>query len=243
MIKVDRGGEPDGLAAARTARLGKLPTDWTCPDRTRWFQQGYKVTTRVLHARQHSKCCYCEQIQVPIHNDVEHYRPWSRYWWLAWNWDNLLFACRACNQAGGKLDAFPLRPGSVALPPGSQPPGDEAPELLDPSVDDPRDHIRFELDPRGRWNIVGSSWRGTVTLHTLGLLRDEFRDLFNIHVARIVEPVIEDVRSGLATLPRDAFERLWARKCAELLDPHRAHRALSEDVLRHTFPSYPAPPP
>ena len=42
------------------------------------------------------KCCYCEQKieQFP----VEHYRPKSIYYWLAYSWDNLLFCCPKCNE-------------------------------------------------------------------------------------------------------------------------------------------------
>jgi hypothetical protein len=40
---------------------------------------------------------------------------------------------------------------------GSPAPGHELPELLDPSVDDPRDHIRFAPDPNGKWGPVGTS--------------------------------------------------------------------------------------
>ncbi len=243
MIRIDRGGEPASLGAARGKRLGNLPTDGSRPDRTPWFEEAYKSVRSVLHQRQHSKCCYCEQIQVPLHNDVEHYRPWSRYWWLAWNWDNLLFACRACNQVGGKLDSFPLSSGSAPLAFGEQPPGAEIPELLDPATDDPRDHIRFVRDPNGRWGATGISWRGTVTLHVLGLLRDEFRDRFDLHVADVVQPVVADIREAQRVRDRASFETFWYRKCDELLGPTRPFRALSEDVLRHEFPSFPSPAP
>jgi hypothetical protein len=41
---------------------------------------------------------------------------------------------------------------------------------------------------------------------------------------------------------RADFEVYWRHKCAALLDPPRPFRALSEDVLRHEFPSFPNPP-
>ena len=243
MIKVDRGPAPAALASARVKRLAKLPVDGSCPARSRSFDDGYKTVKGDLQQRQYFKCCYCEQIQVPIHNDVEHYRPWSRYWWLAWNWDNLLFACRACNQTGGKLDGFPLSPGSEHLSFGEQPPGRETPELVDPAGEDPRDHIRFALDPNGRWGIRAVSWRGRITLHTLGLLRDEFRVLFNTHVVDVVQPVVDDIRDALVTRERAAFEQFWYRKCDELLCATRPFRSLSQDVLCHEFPTFPGPPP
>jgi uncharacterized protein (TIGR02646 family) len=243
VIKVSRTAEPDGLAAARMDRVKTLSPDAAPVDGEARLAHGYQRVKAHLHEMQHMKCCYCEQIHVPIHNDVEHYRPRSKYWWLAWTWDNLLFACRACNGKGGKEDDFPLLPGSVPLGFGESAPGLELPELLDPSVDEPRDHIRFERDPNGKWAPVGASWRGAITLHIVGITRDEYRELYNRHVEKTVQPVVDDLHEAQRTRPRSEFEAFWRRKCTELLDPARQFRALSEDVLRYEFPSYPAPPP
>jgi uncharacterized protein (TIGR02646 family) len=82
----------------------------------------------------HSKCAYCESKITAIYNgDIEHFRPKGKiqeanppkpgYFWLASEWENLLFACPFCNQTNthkfnnggiveeavfGKLDQFPL---------------------------------------------------------------------------------------------------------------------------------------
>ncbi len=53
-----------------------------------------------------NKCAFCEeQVKVCIDNEledcsstVEHYRPKSIYYWLAYSWDNLLWCCYRCNQ-------------------------------------------------------------------------------------------------------------------------------------------------
>jgi uncharacterized protein (TIGR02646 family) len=57
----------------------------------------------------HGKCAYCDTSLIHITaGDIEHFRPKSTYWWwLASDWDNLLFACEKCNRSG-KNDAFPL---------------------------------------------------------------------------------------------------------------------------------------
>ncbi len=57
----------------------------------------------------HQKCAFCEQkIEKCIDNNlqecsstVEHYRPKSKYYWLAFSWDNLLWCCHKCNQNKG----------------------------------------------------------------------------------------------------------------------------------------------
>lgn len=52
-------------------------------------------------------CAYC-QCGLP-HNDrgqVEHFRPKSIYWWLAYEFSNYLLSCSTCNHC--KLNVFPL---------------------------------------------------------------------------------------------------------------------------------------
>lgn len=44
------------------------------------------------------KCAYCETpTSVVAFGDVEHYRPKSKYWWLAYCYDNYLASCQICN--------------------------------------------------------------------------------------------------------------------------------------------------
>ena len=62
------------------------------------------------------KCAYCEApTETVAHGDVEHFRPKSAYWWLAYCYDNYLFACQICNQTY-KGNAFPIA-GSAYPPP------------------------------------------------------------------------------------------------------------------------------
>jgi len=89
---------------------------------------------------------------------------------------------------------------------------------------------------------VGTSWRGVITIHIVGIDRDEFRELYNRHVEKTVTPIVDDLHEAQRMRTRPDFEAFWHRKCAELLDPVRPFRALSEDVLRHEFPSFPNPP-
>ena len=62
------------------------------------------------------KCAYCEApTAVVAFGDVEHYRPKSKYWWLAYCYDNYLASCQLCNQKykGAK---FPLKNNSLKSP-------------------------------------------------------------------------------------------------------------------------------
>ena len=61
-----------------------------------------------LYDSHNGKCCYCERKRDRKREmDVEHYRPKGKvngvdghtgYWWLAFNWNNLLWSCKTCNQ-------------------------------------------------------------------------------------------------------------------------------------------------
>lgn len=63
---------------------------------SRYKQGDIKAALQEIY---HDKCAYCEQ---PIEqSQVEHYRPKSSYYWLAFSWDNLILACGACNQGKG----------------------------------------------------------------------------------------------------------------------------------------------
>lgn len=102
-------------------------------------EQGYtiysdKSVRKLLIKMFNGKCSYCESKITAIYNgDIEHFRPKGEikdvnpskpgYFWLASEWENLLFACPFCNQTNthefrngnnieeavlGKLDQFPL---------------------------------------------------------------------------------------------------------------------------------------
>lgn len=83
----------------------------------------------------HNKCAYCETYLTRVIPDTEHFRPKKRvrdklpgsespavvkitdedgneiqhpgYFWLAYNWKNLLPSCHFCNRYEGKKDEFP----------------------------------------------------------------------------------------------------------------------------------------
>lgn len=155
------------------------------------------------------KCAYCEsRVSSNQYGDVEHYRPKGRithpdtnkpirasagthdhpgYYWLAYDWKNLLLACELCNSPShrsearrriGKWDHFPL----VDETRRAQQPGDEVheePLLINPLVEDPSEHL--DLDPL-TGVLSAKSPRGQACIDMLGLnergLPDERREAF-----------------------------------------------------------------
>ena len=69
----------------------------------------WKPAKEQLFVETRDKCAYCEATtKTTHHGDVEHYRPKSIYWWLAYCYDNYLASCQFCNQRF-KKDAFPIQ--------------------------------------------------------------------------------------------------------------------------------------
>ena len=234
MIEIARPPEPavlalvraEKLAAARDALARQASVDFT----------GYDVVKDELFAMQHRKCCYCEKLQEQAkYRDVEHYRPKSSYWWLAWTWENLLFACIDCNREQ-KRDQFPLSPGDVPLSAEQQPPGAERPLVLDPSDPsvDPRLEIEFRRERvvgRERWIPRGVTLRGRRTVEVCGLDRPNLLDLYADHVLHGVRPKLEAFFAAHAAGSMPVAFQAWERAKRGLLARERPFRALSHDAL------------
>jgi hypothetical protein len=68
----------------------------------------WKAAKPQLKLESGGKCAYCESpTDTVAHGDVEHFRPKSKYWWLAYCYDNYVYACQICNQVH-KGDEFPI---------------------------------------------------------------------------------------------------------------------------------------
>ncbi len=75
------------------------------------FHQRFKQSDikEKLKSIYNDKCAFCEQEIIECIDNkledcsstIEHYRPKSIYYWLAYSWDNLLWCCHRCNQNKG----------------------------------------------------------------------------------------------------------------------------------------------
>jgi uncharacterized protein (TIGR02646 family) len=145
------------------------------------------------------KCAYCEGSIASQNGDIDHFRPKKRvsndnykpiqghkgYYWLAYEWTNLLPSCLKCNQRKiwekdegnitvGKLDRFPLEDENKRVfDPGTDL-SSETPLLINPLIEYPEDHLEVEL----RTGII--TWktpRGKKCVEVFGLnIRDDLRD-------------------------------------------------------------------
>src|SRR5215218_6764526 len=100
----------------------------------------WKTAKAQLKLESGGKCGYCEgKADHVAHGDVEHFRPKDVYWWLAYSYDNYVFACQICNQSY-KGTNFPVAGARLPEP---QTPADLAdlvasiaPDPLDPGAVD-----------------------------------------------------------------------------------------------------------
>jgi len=96
-IKKDLAAVPASLDSKLTQQRRQELIDKKAYISQNIYHSRYKMKDimTALHNIYHSKCAFCEQkIEFP---QVEHFRPKNIYYWLAYSWDNLLFACLGCN--------------------------------------------------------------------------------------------------------------------------------------------------
>jgi uncharacterized protein (TIGR02646 family) len=148
-----------------------------------------------LLSDQHRKCCYCESRPTSVsYGDVEHFRPKGGYqqvrggplhkpgyYWLAYAWDNLYFACHLCNQEF-KRNYFPLRNPTKRARCHIDPLAQEQPLLIDPATEDPARYLTFRQDAIAPKR---ASRRGQACIEAFGLDRPELISRRIEHLKRL----------------------------------------------------------
>lgn len=164
------------------------------------------------------KCMFCEgNYAAGAHLDAEHYRPKGGvtqlndqthlrqsidhpgYYWLAYEWHNILLACSKCNGKHpdgegdkphpGKLNEFPICGSCRVCLPSSNPEDwwkelqEEKPLLLHPYFDEPEKH--FEARRFGV--IYGLTEHGRATIETCDLNRPRLRAAREREESNVVE--------------------------------------------------------
>lgn len=169
------------------------------------------VKTALVHM-QHEKCAFCEAKPLHVSNgDVEHFRPKAAvrqadaeplvrpgYYWLAYEWTNLLFACERCNRRH-KKNLFPLQDAARRARTPRAELTEEAPLFIDPSAEDPalyigfRDHVPY---------AIGGNPRGESTIEALGLRRPELMADRERHLAQfgVLRALMDEEFSALEKL-------------------------------------------
>lgn len=151
-----------------------------------------------LNKLYYGKCAYCESFSEPASTiEVDHYRPTSKYRWLAFEWSNLLPACKKCNSK--KSNRFPLQDEKLKFNSSN---GDnykvdsktlmdkEKPLLLNPELDNPTDHLVY-TPPYGEIASKSDSLKGEKTIEICGLNRDGLQEAYKRQIDRIVDTIAD----------------------------------------------------
>lgn len=181
---------------------------------------GHPSVKTALRQAQHDKCCFCEaKIMHVSPGDIEHFRPKRAfcqqsggrilkpgYFWLAYDWNNLLLSCEQCNRRH-KRNFFPLlNPGQRASTP-ALPLANEQPLFINPALEDPAAFIVFRKE---RAIAINRNARGRITIQALGLNRPELLDRRQVWLS-----VLQGLQKNHAKL----------RQALNLLGPHQQVQA------------------
>lgn len=138
----------------------------------------------VLKTIHYHKCAFCESKTESLH--VEHFRPKTTYYWLAYSWDNLLLACPHCNSYKSKkfeIEGTPARYDANCLNNihslSTEYDKEERPKLVNPEREDIL-HV-LEVDKLGNLSSQDVRVQHTIDICKLNrpYLTDERKQIFD----------------------------------------------------------------
>lgn len=198
---VQINGDPANIKASEDIYKGKVIN----PDNS-----SSNTVTIALKGLYNNKCAYCEKLCY--YPRVEHFRPKGRvrgnqplangYYWLCYEWTNLLPSCHECNSVEAKGDKFPIKSLRKSTFPvlGNPPVFDATQNIFDSAyltAEDPYYihpeycvdfwlHFDFERDGK----IVGVSDYGRKTIADLKLDDEDRngwrREIYESYFARLL---------------------------------------------------------
>jgi uncharacterized protein (TIGR02646 family) len=196
------------------------------------------IVKRELKKVYSEKCAFCNQVPKGSPLQVEHFRPkdgikdevHSGYYWLGYEWTNLLFACGKCNST--KSTHFQLQAGCVRIENPtinargnfvlyentcfSQNIRSEKPTLINPEIDDPDEHLIYLPDGK-IWHLTD---RGKYSIEKYNLNRDE---LYLDGRKKILDDIIDKLVKRLERYTNN--ERSFKEVSIDVID------VIEEDIL------------
>ncbi|HII91194.1 MAG TPA: hypothetical protein HA262_03245 [Methanosarcina sp.] len=172
---------------------------------------GNRIWRSQLLEDQHNKCCFCESRFLHVSaGDVEHFRPKGGYkqsvsdslqkpgyYWLAYEWDNLLIACENCNRIE-KKNLFPLLNPENRATKENKDIDAERPIFINPWKEDPENFIEFHCEiPIG----IDSEGRGTQTIELLNLDKNKVLSEIRAEKLYIISTIIEKIEKYGENIP------------------------------------------
>jgi uncharacterized protein (TIGR02646 family) len=134
-----------------------IEREWKAARQSKPMRTILKTLQQMMGVRE--RCMYC----IDSHgSDIEHFRPKARYAARAFLWSNMLLCCAECGRLKGSQ--FPVV--------------DRRPMLIDPTTEDPWQHLDFDPDTgnlTARFDLRANDWsaKGATTVAVLQLDRRE----------------------------------------------------------------------
>ncbi len=243
-VKKDFITLPKKLIESR--RLALILDSITTQSKHKFDSKVYRdATLESLEVLYHSKCAYCEtNTSAGAAMQVDHYRPKKKvnddlihngYYWLAYEWSNLILCCSKCNRKKGY--SFPTSAAKITEPSLD---ADGFPEIeycvadsaklraeealiLHPELDDVETH--FVFGPNG--DILGLSSQAEKTIEICDLNRKElvFKRLGILkRYVNDLQEILQEFSEGTINSDqcRESAKRVF-RRLAALQDPRREY--------------------
>lgn len=211
MIKIEKQKAPDFLNSATVdLAIEKMEEFFASKNRSQkrydwpFSKEIDKELKMSLHEVFHGKCGYCEtKIESPEFGTVDRYRPnngvrdknefyQDLYWWLTFEWDNLIYSCKECNQYKGNY--FPIKGKRILNEKDDL--ATEYRMLVNPYEDNPSNH--FSYDDSG--NIHAITEEGYQTIELLRLDRTDLLEKRKVERDRIVEIIEKIIQDGINSI-------------------------------------------
>lgn len=245
MIKLVRPAVPERLSKTGRVARTKLESEFRKQRNSfkpTFKEKIYQAVKNDLISAQHQKCAFCESnVTATGYGDVEHYRPKGGfrqnvgddltqpgYFWLAYEWTNLLFSCQLCNEKF-KENHFPLAdPAKRATSPDDDL-SHEEPLLLNPYEDNPDAHLSYAAD-----QLLGISSKGKTTIEILNLNRIELSSS-RFEFYKLLKELLESLELLRAQPPNAQIEERISSIEQTLQDfkqPSTSYAAMVRAMLR-----------
>ena len=231
-VNKDYNDIPRSLLTKRTEKY--ITELLTSTNYKKHILRGYKnndVKDKLLFIY-NGKCAYCESIIEVSH--IDQYRPKKKYYWLQYEWSNLLLACPQCNIV--KRDSFPIvnenkriitpkfdrkewKANSISLL-------SEEPLLLNPEIDYPEKHLSFY--PDGRMFAITERGKSTIEICKLN------RKYLILERMRIIKNTIFDFTVRLNDVNK--MSKIQDGQMHNILKLAFEH--IFNDLIEHTKPKF-----
>lgn len=219
MIKIEKQKAPDFLNSSTIdLAIEKMEEFFASKNRSQkrydwpFNKEIDKELKKFLHKVFHGKCGYCEsKIESLELGTVDRYRPnngvrdknefnQDLYWWLTFEWDNLIYCCKECNQFKGNY--FPIK-GIRALSEIDDYVNEHR-LLLNPYLDEPGNHLNYVYSDLG--HIDALTDEGNQTIELLRLNRTDLiegRKKARKEIIDAVESLIKGEQIKNQTIKKD----------------------------------------